>query len=309
MSNLETITAAVERAEITLLPSRGGVVAAARFSNGTQTHQVFDGYASPDDEVAAAWSKGHFLLPFPNRLDGGRYTFEGKTYQFPINEHEGRHNLHGFPKPLMMRLLSQQSIDNHLVTVLKGSFEGTDYFPFPFDLYLEYALSETGLSITTRLQNCGATPMPIGLGWHPYFQLDTATVDELSLQLIACDRVEIDARMMPTGEKTPFRTFEHQNIIGKTQFDHCFFIKNQGFGSSTKQIIATLKSTTLQLDFWQMVGEGACNYFQLFIPEHRNSIAIEPMTCNVNAFNNGEGLQTLASKAVLQTSFGFNVRF
>ena len=34
---------------------------------------------------------GQLLIPFPNRIENGEYTFEGKTYTLPIDEHE-RHN-------------------------------------------------------------------------------------------------------------------------------------------------------------------------------------------------------------------------
>ena len=36
-------------------------------------------------------------------------------------------------------------------------------------------------------------------------------------------------------------------------------------------------------------------FFQVFTPPHRESIALEPMTCNVDAFNNGQGLVSLAA--------------
>jgi aldose 1-epimerase len=35
------------------------------------------------------------------------------------------------------------------------------------------------------------------------------------------------------------------------------------------------------------------SYLQLYTPEDRKSIAIEPMSCIANAFNNGEGLKIL----------------
>ena len=56
---------------------------------------------------------------------------------------------------------------------------------------------------------------------------------------------------------------------------------------------------------YQLVLEGAgrriavkanarqCPFFQVFTPPHGESIALEPMSCNVDAFNNGEGLVAL----------------
>ena len=40
----------------------------------------------PDDLVTCC--HGQILIPFPNRIEGGEYTFEGKTYSLPIDEHD-----------------------------------------------------------------------------------------------------------------------------------------------------------------------------------------------------------------------------
>ena len=39
------------------------------------------------NEVAPA-SSGQLLIPYPNRIEDGVYTFEGKTYELPIDEHD-----------------------------------------------------------------------------------------------------------------------------------------------------------------------------------------------------------------------------
>ena len=44
-----------------------------------------------------------------------------------------------------------------------------------------------------------------------------------------------------------------------------------------------------------------------YIPPDRSSIALEPMTCKANAFNNGDGLITLAPGESFEGSFGVYV--
>ena len=46
------------------------------------------------------------------------------------------------------------------------------------------------------------------------------------------------------------------------------------------------------------------NFLQVFTPPHRQSIALEPMTCNIDAFNNQDGLKMLAPKETLSGVFG-----
>ena len=54
-------------------------------------------------------------------------------------------------------------------------------------------------------------------------------------------------------------------------------------------------------------AQSGFNYLQLYIPPDRSSIAIEPMTCSVDAFNNGDGLIILEVAEVIKASCGFEL--
>lgn len=49
-------------------------------------------------------------------------------------------------------------------------------------------------------------------------------------------------------------------------------------------------------------------FFQVFTPPHRESIALEPMSCNVDAFNNGQGLVSLEPDAEWKTRMEIKVK-
>lgn len=49
----------------------------------------------------------------------------------------------------------------------------------------------------------------------------------------------------------------------------------------------------MRLIVGQETGPGKFNYLVCFTPTRRDSIAIEPLTANVDSFNNGEGLTIL----------------
>jgi aldose 1-epimerase len=51
--------------------------------------------------------------------------------------------------------------------------------------------------------------------------------------------------------------------------------------------------TGVRLIIGQQTGPGKLNYLVCYTPGRRDSVAIEPQTSNVNAFNNGEGLAVL----------------
>ncbi|NJN77579.1 MAG: aldose 1-epimerase [Saprospiraceae bacterium] len=289
------------KAELTIIPDFGGLIADLQLFNGVSTIALIDSYQSVNDADAKMAYKSHYLLPFPNRLKDGKYEFEGKSYRFPINDANTNNNLHGFLETISMEVIEGQNTENQQVIALKGNFEGLDYFPFPFEIELKYTLSDSELIVDTTIKNTGKTNMPIGYGWHPYFKLDTEKVDDLLLQFPECDSVEIDNRMMPTGETQPYTAFAELTKINTTTFDNCFLL-NENSTSNRAEII--LKSATTRLSVWQETGKNACNYFQIYIPENRKTIAIEPMTCNVDAFNNQNELWVLEANEARSVRFG-----
>ena len=58
----------------------------------------------PDDLVTCC--HGQILIPFPNRIEGGEYTFEGKTYSLPIDEHDRNTAIHGYGYRSFWKLIS-----------------------------------------------------------------------------------------------------------------------------------------------------------------------------------------------------------
>ena len=53
---------------------------------------VVNGYGV--DEMATA-GRGQQLIPWPNRLQDGRYEFEGREHQLPLNEPQHANAIHG----------------------------------------------------------------------------------------------------------------------------------------------------------------------------------------------------------------------
>ena len=54
--------------------------------------EVLDGYGARD---MAGSGRGQVVMPWPNRLRDGRYTFDGRAYQVPLNEPELGNAIHG----------------------------------------------------------------------------------------------------------------------------------------------------------------------------------------------------------------------
>jgi aldose 1-epimerase len=93
--------------------------------------------------------------------------------------------------------------------------------------------------------------------------------------------------MIPNGRFESFHTFDESRLLEHTVLDNCFLARSDQdqyqielTGPDGKRLFVSAPKSD-----WP--------YFQIFTPPHRESIAIEPMTCNIDALNNGEGLRVL----------------
>ncbi len=263
---------------------------------------VLDGYATPAELVANKWSKNIILLPYPNRLRDGQYVHEGATYQFELTNAEMKNSIHGFGKNAPMTVERVWTKKHGAGIRCTWQYDGhLAAYPFPFSAEIKMILRGGKFEMTMSLINESSVEIPVGLGWHPYFKMSEKS-DDSSLKMPDCQLIGIDERMLPTGEKTDFKSFKRLTRIKNATLDNGFFIKNQ-----TEIAETVLASEQGKLTFWQETGHQKWNFLQVFTPPHRKSVAIEPMTCNIDAFNNGDGLVLLKPSEILGGAFG--VRF
>jgi len=266
--------------------------------------EILDAYQKPIEVDLNRWFKNLPLFPFPNRLDQGQYLWEGTMYQFPVNDIQTGNALHGFSANKQMDEVEVQTEEEQASVHCRYSFDGKNAgFPFPFEFEMRFDIHNTeGVTIELAATNTGTAAMPFGLGWHPYFQLGEA-VGRLSLQLPPVEMVGLDEHMIPTGKQYAYDRFRKLAKIGAEVLDNCFRLS----GNEPKATL-TLASEKHTLSYWQECGEEQFPYLQLFTPPHRQSLAIEPMSCNVNAFNSGDGLWRLEPGERKGARFGFNLK-
>lgn len=282
-----------------LLPEYGGLLNRLCLDAGQGPVDVIAGIRDAQTMIDNRQYRGVHLFPFPNRLNNGRYEFAGKEYRFPINESELNNALHGFlyqRNPDRLFLPSANQLDWMFVG------DGTDnYFPFPCCVIVQYRLhSAAELSVRFSVLNTGNTAMPFGIGWHPYFILEES-IDDLALQLPRVRRVLVNERMLPTGRKQNFDAFAALRRLGDQRFDTCFEIQQHDHIARTR---LWSEKRQIGLDIWQDSGEHGCRFLQICTAPDRKSIAIEPMSCSIDAFNSGDGLRVLDPGEFFSTRFG-----
>ena len=120
---------------------------------------VLDGY--PIDQMCKS-ARGQVLAPWPNRLDEGRYEFDGETYQVPLNEPPQA--MHGLVRWANWRPVARAEDLVELEHVLHPQ----PGYPFSLRLTVEYRLDAAGLTVRTSAENVGDRALPFGVGHHPY---------------------------------------------------------------------------------------------------------------------------------------------
>jgi len=290
--------------EIALVPSFGAHLLELNMEVQGQKTNILDSYSTPAQLEKKDYFKGSFLLPYPNRLKDGKFEYLGKNYQFPINNPDTQNSLHGFDDFYKMSIKNIDLNEEYASISLFNAYKGQNpAYPFPFNFTITYTLSGYNeLECTIHLYNPNSYSIPIGFGWHPYFRLND-NVNELELELPTSKLVQIDNRMLPTGKLTAYHSFTESNLIGDTALDNCFKLpKHQDIAS----VKLTSKALQTQITYWQEADKFP--FYQIFTPPQRKSVAIEPMTCNVDAFNNKDGLLILAAGERFAGKFGIKVR-
>ncbi|MCB0704836.1 MAG: hypothetical protein KDC34_05975 [Saprospiraceae bacterium] len=264
---------------IVIAPARGACLLDLSF-NG---RHLLRSYQNEAELSSLDWMRSALLFPFPNRMKDGQYQWHGQQYQFPINEPARNNALHGFGGSAFFKTRYIQLGETEACVCLVYRHTPTDSYPFPFLASVTYRIQTIGqFDLEFKVENLHSTSIPFAWGWHPYFQLQP-DADLCSLQLPACKLVEVTDQMLPNGKRSDFNQFEKPASLKGQELDHCF-----AFSESARAV--TLFSEKSRLEIYPLAGQAVFPFFQVFIPPDRQSVALEPMTANIDAFHNRQGL-------------------
>jgi len=252
---------------------------------------------------------GQLLAPWPNRIEGGRYEFNGGSFQLDLSEPARGNAIHGLTRWANWDLAERGASDQVTLTQF---LHGRPGYPFCLALSVTYRLgTASGLAVAVSAWNVGSRPAPYGTGSHPYVTVGTPFVDDCELELPAGSWLPTDDRGIPSGpaEDVTGTEFDFRDArrIGDTRLDHAL----TGLTRDESGLAwARLSSGSARLGLW--AGPGY-DWLQVFTgdplpPNHRRrALAIEPMTCPANAFVTGDGLLTLDPGDSVTHTWGIHV--
>lgn len=254
---------------------------------------VVAGYAA--DEVCRS-GRGQVLMPWPNRVRGGRYTFAGADHQVAITEIPLSNANHGLVRWLPWQL--HWHADDWSALTVRARLHPQPGWDGILDVSVNYVLDSGGLTVSAHAVNVGGSPVPFGYGAHPYVALGETSLAEVELTVPAAQEVLVDDTMIPTGTAPvrPEMDFRHPRALGSTSLDTAYTgLERTRDGGAWGVVVGGL--ATGDVTVW---GGPGLDWAQVFTAKGADSgvdgvrgIAVEPMSCPSNAFNSGDGLVVL----------------
>ena len=213
-------------------------------------------FATVDDFRARPGLNGIPLLaPFANRLDEQAFYANGKKYNFDmeLGNVRGSDSDSRLPVDAKDWKLVEAKADGKSAWVTnKLDFyrnpQWMKQFPFAHTLEMTYRLADGVLEVKTRIENLSIEPMPVAIGFHPYFQLTDSTREDWVLSIGAKAHWLLADNKIPTGETEPAdKFFPDRKAVPLKDFDldHVFGDLER---DAQGRAVMSVKGKTQQLD-------------------------------------------------------------
>ncbi len=235
------------------------------------------------------------LFPFPNRIRAGRYAWDGKDYQLPLNDKTGKNVIHGFACRKPWRIVGQGADDNGawLTGEFRGSLDSPEsaaLWPADYQFRLTYRLSAGRLRAEAEVHNPDRKSLPFGLGYHPYFCVtpaDGVGAPAWSAEAPARAYWELE-EFLPTGRTPPVDAGRDLNrarrVSDFADLDDILTGLPAPPGADGLCDRGSLRDAGLGCAV-RVRTSAAFRELVVFAPPHGKAFCLEPYTCTTNAIN------------------------
>jgi aldose 1-epimerase len=309
---------------VSIVPSVGNIA----FEMKVKGHNILRWpFASVEEFKAKPAMQGiPFMGPWANRLDEQAFYANGKRYPFDmeLGNVRGAIPIHGFLTTNNQWKVVDVKADGRSAR-LTSRLEfyrnpmWMKQFPFAHTIDMTYMLQDGVLEVATKIENLSVEPMPVSVGYHPYFQLTDSPRDEWTVSIGARTQWLLAQNKVPTGETQPIETYmpdPKAALLKDYDLDHVF---GDLIRDPSGRAVMTVKGKAQQLDV--VVGP---NYRAMVVyapkpappgtqnpaasAQNRNFICFEPMVGITNAMNLAhkglyKELQSIAPGGTWQESF------
>jgi aldose 1-epimerase len=229
-----------------------------------------------------------FLAPWANRLDDDAYWANGKKYRLNPDLANVRRDNHQKPIHGLLNFSAAWTVVSVEADARSASAtsrlefwkhpEMMAQFPFAHTITMTYRLSNGEVEVETTLDNLSAEPMPVAVGYHPYFQLDDEPRDQWKAHLAARDHLVLNNLLIPTGESKPVE-FADPHSLHVSQLDDVFGGLVRGADGRARFWVEG-KKQRIAVTYGPKYTVAV-----VYAPAARDFICFEPMAAITDAFN------------------------
>ncbi|MBV9125944.1 MAG: aldose 1-epimerase [Planctomycetes bacterium] len=234
------------------------------------------------------------LFPFPNRIRDGRFSWEGKTYQLPLNDSSKKNAIHGFACRHPWRVVDQGAeAESGWLTgefwASKDAPESLALWPADHRIRLTYRLQGRRLRLEALVENPDTVSLPFGLGFHPYFRVPLVPggrAEDVWVEAATGDLWEL-VESLPTGSRRPEP--KHQltqpRRYRELDLDNLYTVLEiPAKGRENLSWCGTLRQAPEEVVL-QVFASPNFRELVAFTPPHREAMCLEPYTCTTDAIN------------------------
>jgi aldose 1-epimerase len=255
------------------------------------------------ENLEAAAAKGStagipLLYPWANRLASARYHAAGRDVTFdsasPLLHCDERGlPIHGVKWASLVWTVTEAKLDRLAARLDWTRPELLAVFPFRHKVEMAATLTADSLVIATTI--LADESVPVSFGFHPYFGIPGRPRGGWRLELPAMRKLLLDDRGIPTGEEEAFNRFDQP--IGELNLDAGFRVLDE-----SPKFSLSGGGRRITVEFLENY-----RYAQVYAPEDKSFVAIEPMTAPTSALTSGQGLQVVSAGTSFRATFRIRV--
>jgi aldose 1-epimerase len=243
---------------LTLAPDKGGSIARFDYapSDGKKI-PLLRGTETDDDGVLG---QGSFpLVPYCNRIRGGRFQFRGRDVRIAPNMPSDRSPLHGQGWLAAWEVARLGDAEAELVFVHEAG-----EWPWRYEARQVFSLDDGGLSVVLSCTNLSDGPMPCGLGQHPYFHCTPQTVLDTQVESVWT----IDEDVLPVAKEPAQGRY---NLCARRV---CGQDLDNGFGGWGGRAVIADPALPVRIE----MSSPDADFFQLYSPAYGDIFVAEPVS-------------------------------
>lgn len=244
---------------------------------------------------------GAILIPYANRIRGKfdeklrtiETAVSGKTIKLPANwkgKNPGAepHAMHGLLLDQPVEITRRAADENAATLEAIWQKPFGNQWPGSARVVFQASLNAKAFTLRVAVVNTGSDPLPIGIGWHPYFNIVSGDRRQAKLKIPTNTRALVDNydNVFPTGITEPVAgskfDFRQARTMNDQFLDDCFFDIIRDAGGAA---VAEIHDPAAHFAIKVTSTSPSVKAYQCYAPPDKPFIVLEPQFNIGDPFN------------------------